>query len=188
MTPEEDLGAERPRAVTVIGRLWLVVAVLLMGKALVNLSVWTVLKPDLPTFIRDAMAQTPQFRFLRPLLVHLTAVMLLQVLWWIFVGVAAFALLRLRPWARVAIQGVCCFLLVYSLGFEILWAAVWPTLPARSAGAVALGASYRTLMLVAGLTAATAVSAGLVWMIVLLRGPGVRAAFKDAQAGSNPAG
>ena len=177
MTPEEEEGAERPRAVTVIGRLWLVVAVLLLGKALVNLAIWTVLKPDAPSFIRDALAQTPRFRLLQPLFAHLTVVMLLQALWWAFVGVAAFALLRLRPWARVTIQGVCWLVLVYSMAFEIFWAAVWPTLPAGSAGAMPLGASYRTVALIAGLTVGAAGCAGLIWMIVLLRGPRVRAAF-----------
>jgi hypothetical protein len=177
MTPEEEEGAERPRAVTVIGRLWLIVAVLLLGKALVNLAVWTVLKPDAPSFIKDALAQTPRFRLVRPLFAHLTTVMMTQALWWIFVGIAAFALLGLRPWARVAIQWVCYFLLVYSVAFEIFWAAVWPTLPAGSAGAMTLEASYRTVALVAGLTVGAAAAAGLIWMIVLLRGPRVRAAF-----------
>lgn len=177
MTPEEEESAERPRAVTVIGRLWLVVAVLLLVKALVNLAVWTVLKPDAPSFFKDVLAQTPRFRLVRTLFAHLTTVMMLQALWWIFVGIAAFALLRLRPWARVAIQGICCFLLVYSVAFEIFWAAVWPTLAAGSAGAMALGASYRTVALVAGLTVGAAVAAGLIWMIVLLRQPRVRAAF-----------
>jgi len=181
MLPDEQDGAERPRAVTIIGRLWLVVAIVLLGKALVNLAVWTVLKPDAPSFIRDAMAQTPRFRLVQPLFAHLTAVMMLQALWWIFVGVAAFALLRLRPWARVAIQGVCCFLLVYSVAFEIFWAAIWPTLPAGSAGAMALGASYRMVALVAGLTVGAAAAAGLIWMIVLLRGPSVRAAFGNSR-------
>lgn len=174
MTPDEEEGAERPRAVTVIGRLWLVVAVLLLGKALVNLAVWTVLKPDAPSFIKDALAQTPRFQ---PLFAHLTTVMMIQALWWIFVGIAAFALLRLRPWARVAIQWVCCFLLVYSVAFEIFWAAVWPNLPAGNAGAMTLEASYRTVGLVAGLAVGAAAATGLIWMIVLLRGPSVRAAF-----------
>ena len=178
MTPEEAEGAERPRAVTVIGRLWLVLAVLLLGKALVNLAVWTVIKPDAPNLIRDALTNAPMLSFMRPLLSHITAVITVQALWWIFVGIAAFALLRLRPWARVAIQGVCGFLLFYSVAFEILWAVVWPTLPSRSAAAAPFGASYRTVALVAGVTVGVAAAAGLIWMIVLLRGPRVRAAFE----------
>ncbi len=177
MTSEEGEGTERPRPVTIIGRLWLVLAVVFLCKAVVNLAIWTVLKPDAPGLIGEALANAPPLSFMRPLLSHITAVMTVQALWWIFVGVAAFALLRLRPWARLAMQGVCGFLLVYFLGFEIFLAAVWPNLPARSAGALALGASYRSLALVAGLTACAAVCAGLIWMIVLLRGPGVRDAF-----------
>jgi hypothetical protein len=177
MLPEEEEGAGRPRPVTIIGRLWLVLAVLFLCKAIVNLAVWKVLQPDAPSLIGDALAEAPKLRVVRPLLTHITAVMTVQALWWIFVGVAAFGLLRLRPWARVAIQGVCCFLLVYATGFEVFWAVIWPTLPAQNASAIAFGTSYRTLALVGGLTVCAAVSAGLIWIIILLRGPRVRAAF-----------
>jgi len=185
MTAEEADGAERPRAVTIIGRLWLILAVLLFCKAVVNLAVWKVLQPDAPSLVRDALANAPKLSFLRPLLSHITAVMTVQALWWVFVGVAAVGLLRLRPWARVAMQGVCGFLLVYFLGIEMFWALVWPNLPSGNARGVALGASSRAVALVAGLTVCAAASAGLIWMIVLLRGPRVRAAFaaEPAKAG-----
>ena len=186
--PEPEEGAGRPRAVTVIGRLWLVVAVLSFCKALVNLAVWKVLQPDAPSLFGDVVAQSQRFWLLRPLFAHLTTLMTAQALWWAAVGVSAFALLRLRLWARVAIQGVCWALLVYAAGFEVFWAVVWPTLPARGAGAVAFGASYRTLAQVGGLTACAAVSAGLIWMIVLLRRPRVRAAFRAGQVDSAPVG
>jgi hypothetical protein len=188
MSPEEQEGAGRPKAVTIIGRLWLVLAVLLLCKALVNMAIWKVLQPEAPSFIGDALAQTASFRFMRPLLTHITAVITAQALWWTFVGVAAFGLLRLRPWARVAIQGVCGFLLVYATGFEVFWAVVWPTLPVRRATVVALGTSYQTLALVAGLTVCAAMSAGLIWMIVLLRGSKVRAAFRNGRVDSGPVG
>ena len=183
MTAEEEEGAGRPRPVTIIGRLWLVLAVLFLCKALVNLAIWRVLQPDAPSLIGDAMAAAPRLWFMRPLLSHIAAVMTVQALWWVFVGLAAFGLLRLRPWARVAIQGVCGFLLVYAMGFEVFWAVVWPTLPVRRAGAIAFGTSYRTLALLAGLTLCAAISAGLIWMIVLLRGPRVRAAFREPARG-----
>jgi hypothetical protein len=187
MSPEEQEGAGRPKAVTIIGRLWLVVAVLLLCKALVNLAIWKVLQPEAPSFIGDALAQTSSFQFMRPLLTHITAVITAQALWWTFVGIAAFGLLRLRRWARVAIQAVCGCLLVYATGFEVFWAVIWPTLPVpRRASALAFGTSYQTLALVAGLTVCLAMSAGLVWMIVLLRGPRVRAAFRTGQVDSGP--
>jgi branched-subunit amino acid transport protein len=177
MTPGEEDGAERPRAVTIIGRLWLVLAVLLFCKAVVNFAVWKALQPDVPSLIGDALANSPKLPFMKPLLSHITAVMTAQALWWVFVGVAAVGLLRLWPWARVAMQGICGFLLVYFLGLEMFWALVWPNLPSGSARGVALGASSRLAALVAGLIVCAAASAGLIWMIVLLRRPRVRAAF-----------
>ena len=187
MTPEKDEGEERPKPVTIIGRLWLVLAVLLFCKAVVNLAIWKVLQPDAPNLFGDALANTPKLWFMRPLLSHITAVVTMQALWWIFVGVAAFGLLRLRPWARVAMQGIGAVLLVYFLGFGMFWAVVWPNLPSRSVSALAPGTSYRTLALVGGLTVCAVVCAGLIWMIVLLRGPGVRAAFAAEPANSRRA-
>jgi hypothetical protein len=54
MLPEE--GAERPKAVTIIGRVWLVVAVLSLCRVLVNLAVWTVLQPDAPSLFGGLVA------------------------------------------------------------------------------------------------------------------------------------
>jgi hypothetical protein len=186
MLPEK--GPERPKAVTIIGRLWLVVAVFSLCKVLVNLAIWKVLQPDAPSLFGGVAAESPGQWLLRPLFGHLTMLMTAQALWWAAVGVSAFALLRLRPWARLAIQGVCCVLLVYAVGFGVFWGAVWPTLPARGAAITALGASYRTLALIGGLTVCAGVSAGLIAMIVLLRAPGVRAAFRAGQVNSEPVG
>jgi hypothetical protein len=43
--------SERPRAVTVIGRIWLVLAVLSVLRATGNLIVWAVLRPAVPSLI-----------------------------------------------------------------------------------------------------------------------------------------
>jgi hypothetical protein len=176
MPPEQNPGAERPRAVTIIGRLSLVVAVFCLCKNLVNLAIWKTLEPDAPSLFRNALAETP--RFLAPLLAHAEAVMTAQAFWWAFVVIAAIGLLRLRPWARVVFQGICWALLAYATLFGILWTTVWPMLPSRGASAPAAPTeSYRVIGLVFGLTASAAVAAGLISMIVLLRRPGIRAAF-----------
>jgi hypothetical protein len=176
MLPEQNIGTERPRAVTIIGRLSLVVAVFGLCKNLVNLAIWKTLEPDAPSLFRNALAETP--RFLHLLLAHAGALMTVQALWWAFVVIAAIGLLRLRPWARVAFQGICWAVLAYATLFGIFWTAVWPTLPARGASAPAAPAeSYRVIGLVFGLTTSAAVAAGLITMIALLRRPKVREAF-----------
>ena len=182
MPPEEDYGAERPKAVTIIGRLWLVVAVFYLGKALVNLAVWRVLEPDAATLFGDITGQLPKLWFLRPLLAHLTALMAAQALWWAFVGIAAFSLLRLRPWARVAMQGVCWTQLVYFAGFGTLWATVWPTQPVSGESAPAFSAiSNRTVVFIGGLAVFAVAATGLITVIVLLRTPKVREAFERSR-------
>ena len=46
--PEES---PRPKAVTVIGWLWLVLGVLFLFRTLVNMVIWRMLKPDLLGFL-----------------------------------------------------------------------------------------------------------------------------------------
>jgi hypothetical protein len=178
MLPEE--GPERPKTVTIIGRVWLVVAVLSLCRVLVNLAVWKVLQPDAPSLFGGIVAQSPRHWLLRPLFEHLTALMAVQAVWWAAVGLSAVQLLRLRPWARAAIQGVCGVLLLYAALFAVFWAKLWLTMPARgAASAPAPGAhQYRTFALAGGLALCAAIATGLVAMIVSLRSAAVRFAFR----------
>ena len=182
MLPEEDESGGRPRAVTVIGWLWVIVALFSIAKALVNLVVWKVLEPAAPSLFGDVAARAPQIPFLRPLLAHLTLVVSAQALWWTAVGVAAFGLLRLRPWARVTIQGVCWALLAYVAAFAAFWATVWPRLPARGAFSASSATSFRAGEFVGGFVALVIVGAALITMIVLLRSSRVREAFARSPA------
>jgi hypothetical protein len=175
MLPEE--GPERPKAVTIIGRVWLVVAVLSLCRVLVNLAVWKALQPETSGLFGGIVAQSPRHWLLRPLFEHLTALMAAQALWWLAVGISAVQLLRLRSWARPAIQGVCWMLLAYAAAFGVFWTRLWITMPAQSAAAAPGVYPYRTIALAGGLAACAAVAAGLVAMIVSLRSAEVRLAF-----------
>lgn len=179
MLPEEEEGAPRPKAVTIIGRLWLVLAVYFLGKDLVNLAIWKVLQPDAPSIFGSFGIQEPRLRLLRPLFAHMTAFLTAQAVWWAVVGVAAFALLRLRPWARVAVQGVSWVLLAYGAALGLFWVL----LPGRGVGVPAL--SHQALGLVS--LVAVLAAAGLITMIVLLRAPRVREAFERGRQNSNRA-
>jgi hypothetical protein len=180
-------GAERPKAVTIIGRVWLVVAVLYLCRALVNLAVWMVLQPDAPSLFGELVAQSPRNWLLRPRFEHLTALMTAQALWWAAVGFSAFLFLRLRPWARVAIQGACWALLLYAALFAVFWAQLWLTMPPPGAAPAPGAYQHRTLALIGGLAVCAAIATGLVTMIVSLRSAAVRFAFRR-QADTRPAG
>lgn len=168
MLPEEDV--ERPKAVTVIGWIWLVLAVLWLFRSLVNLVVWKVIQPAAPTLFGVVGTRSPQTWFLRPLFEHLTMVMTLQAIISFAVGVSAWQFLRLRPWARVAVQTVCWIVIAYVTAFAILWTMVWT----RAAGEPE---TLPTSGFVAGLVICLALAAGPAVMISLLRSSRVRDAF-----------
>src|ERR1700693_181055 len=132
-------------------------------------------------------AQSSRHWLLRPLFEHMTALMSAQALWWAAVGLSAVQLLRLRPWARSAIQGACWVLLLYAALFALFWAELWLTIPAQVAAPAPGAYQYRTFAFAGGLAVCAAVATGLVAMIVSLRGAAVRSAFRR-QPDLRPAG
>lgn len=184
MAAEVESEPERPRAVTIIGWVWVVVAVVSLCRALVNLAVWSVLEPAAPSLFGNVLSQTPNLWLVRPLLDHMKLMMSLQAVWWIAVGVSAFGLLRLRPWARVAMQGVAWALLAYTLLFAIFWLTIFRAIPGPGAGGPQFsGSAHRTLILVGGLAACALIAAALVTMIRPLRSAAVRQAFRREERG-----
>lgn len=173
MTTEPN--PERPRAVTIIGRTWLALAVILAAKSLLDIVVWKVLQPAVP-FLVQLGGQAPPSRIFDPLLAHLTEIKLVQALAWVAVGVVAFCFLRLRRWARVAVQAICWIGLAYVSCVGVVWAAAYSRIPAGVANSSAPPA-HRTFLLLGGLLVCAVLIAGLVAMIIRLRSADVRRAF-----------
>jgi hypothetical protein len=164
----------RPRAVTVIGWLWLVAAVFFLLRAVVNLVVWKILQPDMPSLLAfDGRAAT-QLQFLRPVFDHLTAIQTAETILSAAVIVLAIELLRLREWARVGVQAVCWLVLAYVAAFGSFWFWLWRRIVAAPDSP---GTSLGTIGLIAGLAVCLAVAAGLALMIAFLRSSEVREAF-----------
>jgi len=107
----------RPRVVTVIGRTWLVAATLLFLTALVDVIVWIVLKPAMPTILGYAAQKAPGMRFLAPYFEHYTLVKTIEVFFGAAAAVSAFYFLRMRAWARAALEAASWFYLVYLVAF-----------------------------------------------------------------------
>jgi hypothetical protein len=167
----------RPRTVTVIGWLWLVLGVLFFARAIVNMVVWKILQPDMPGFLA-AFGEVPaeQQRLLRPLFEHLTALQIGEAIVSAAVIVAAIGLLRLRPWARTGIQAVCWIVLIWVAAFGAFWVWLWGSVVAAVPPSHA--SSFGRIGLIAGLAVCLAVAAGLAVMIVLLASSRVREAFR----------
>jgi hypothetical protein len=177
--PEES----RPKAVTVIGWLWVVLGVLFLLRALVNMILWKILKPDMLGFLETFAGVPPaQQRFLRPLFEHLGALQTIEATLSAAVIVIAFRLLRLRPWARVGMQVVCWLVLAAVAAFGAFW--VWLCRSVAAAVPSSAASSFERFGLVAGLAFCLAVAAGLAVMIALLSSSRVREAFRHTPPAS----
>ena len=174
---------ERPPLVTWIGSVWLVASVLLALRAVVNLAVFLVLSPTIPTLVQTFGGRSAErLPLLQPLLRHFPEIQIAQIAGWAFVAIASVAFLRLRPWGRRALRVVCWLNLAYVVCFTALWATIlWR---AESAGAPQPKA-VRTLIV--GLAILAAIAAGLVAMIVRLGSARVRSAFGDRSKSATPA-
>lgn len=178
--------AERPRAVGVIGWTALVLSVIFGAKALIDIAIWKVMGPALPAVLGMAAERPAEPPFFRWFLAHLTEIKLAQAGLWLIIGITAVSLLRLRPWARVAMQAVGWLILVYFGGALCVWVTAWT----RAAGdhtAPQLSQSSRLGVLVGGVSVGATLAAFVVATIVALNRPGVRRAFNLAEDGEGNA-
>lgn len=175
---------DRPKAVTVIGWIWLVVGGLYSLRIVVDLVMWKALQPAAPALLREVERQDPELRFLRPMFEHLTAIKIAQLVAGVSVVFLAYELLRLRPRARVGIQVACWIVLCYVLAFAALWIRIWTRALALNPGDPRFAGSHGLMALALGLGVSAALATGLIVMIVLLRSSEIRHAFArpDAQA------
>ena len=181
---EQAEEPDRPKAVTIIGWVWIVLAVIFLLKALTNLIAWAILHSASPGLLRQAEGQLAQTPFLVPVARHAGALFAGQALLWAVVGVCAWNLLRLRRWARVATQAVCWLNLVYVATFLVFWAKLWPKMAAEDPS---ITESHRSLALFGGIGACILLGAALGVMLRFLRSTGVRTAFAKPPSESPPA-
>ena len=165
--------SQRPRAVTLIGRIWLVLAVLSLLRSVGNLIFWTVLRPAMPSLVEALNDKDPRTLFLGPILAHFVSLNVTLAVLSLAVGVCAWQLLRMRSWARPVIQAISVLALVYVVCLGLLWALAWMRVPAESAWR----APNHGLLLAAGLALSLLFAAGFASMITSLQSRRVREAF-----------
>lgn len=163
-----------------IGWVWIVLAVVLMLKALVNLLTVTVLRTTAPTLLQAMSERLANGPFSRWLIQNAGVVFVAQAFSWLLVGLCAWSFLRLRPWARVAMQVICCLGLCYGWALAVLWIKLWQKTGLASAGAE-LTEARRSVALFAGLAVWILFGAVLAVWLGLLRSSRVRGAFTPAR-------
>jgi len=171
----EAPASPRPRAVTVVGWIWLVLALIRLANGLLGFFIWRFGRLDegIPFVPIEALKSAHAFG-LEWTLRHGAAIFAFQIVVASAVAYSAFALLQMKPWARIAIIVVACLGILLTVGISVFVAVATMAL-AREASAGAMQAR------VAGLSAAVVITlVGLLLFggtIYLLRRREVRAAF-----------
>lgn len=170
---------ERPRTVSLIGWGWLIFGSLLFLRSLLDLVIWKVLAPATPSLVAFLDEHEPQNQLVRPLFESLATIKIGEAVFAALVVLIASQFLRLRPWARRALQAACGVVLLYVLAFAAFWSWLWPRVAAERARHPDVPHGLSTLGLVAGLVICLALAAFLGKMIVVMSSARVRAAFDE---------
>ncbi len=175
--PPQGAGEERPKAVTVIGVAWLIFGGFRILGGLFGLIMWKVGgMQDL--FNRpNAFSGLVPMRILRTVFRQFGVEVTVQMLVGLVVVFCAVGLLRLRPWARPAIEVFCWLGLTFVVCFSILWSFLWTKAIGEAANTPP---SLRPLALGITLLLTGGVALAFVAMIRALRRPDVRAVFRLA--------
>lgn len=168
--------SERPKAVTVIGWVFLVASLLYVLRSALNLIILEILQATAPELLlRLAVLSRPWVP--EWLLRNTGAIYAGQVAFSIAVAYCAWGFLALKPWARRFLQVICLVLLAFDAGFAVFWLGLWTGAGGGRVAALPSTASRHGQILYSGLLvlATWAVLLGLA--LFFLQSAAVRGAF-----------
>jgi len=141
---------ERPRTVTILGWAFLVVAVLAFLRSAINLLILAVLESQASELLArlNAVARpwAPDW-----VLHHADAIYACQAALALLVGVSAWGLLALKPWARLALESLSWVLLSLDAAFAAIWIRIWTGGRVPVSPGLPSAASHHTQILYLGL-------------------------------------
>jgi len=180
----DAIPRERPRAVTVVGWIWLVAATFRFLNGILGLAVWKVggLDRGLPFLaLRSGM---PKVRILGLDLMmrHAAGILVLQVVLAAVLGYAAFELLRQKPWARRIVETASWLGIAVMAG---VGAFVYASTAQVALESPEAASEIRAAGIAAGIFVALLGAVFFGGTIFLLRRPDVRRAF-EAPASVDP--
>jgi hypothetical protein len=180
MTLESEVT--RPKAVSVIGWIWLIFGGYLFFRGLLDIVIWKVIGPALPALTRALREQAADAPAVSVLFQHTSWISAAKVVFGAFAFLSAWGLLLVRPFARRTMQVVAWLQLLYSACFAVFWSWLWPKVAASRAGEPTWRSDYGSLGLVLGLGVCALLVAAMVWQIAALRTARVRAAFDSPRS------
>jgi hypothetical protein len=160
----------RPEAVRVIGWLWLGLGALMVLSGTMGYLAHSFVMPPGRKLPPTPEEFGPVISFVFK---YFAEFAVLQVCFALFIVLSAVAFLRLRSWARWALQLVTWTALLYVVGFGILWLSTWFQL-AGSPSAFGLPSVFRAFGMVMGIVVTASFAVPLVIMLRYLGSEAVR--------------
>jgi hypothetical protein len=179
VTAVDDIQKKRPTAITVIAWIFIVGAILMIVSSSIGFLAFTVIKQRVGEMPPIAQVLPHQFRIMNIIYRNFGILALLQVTLAIFVLIASIQFLRLRKWARSALEIISWLGLVYVVGFSIFWVVSWIGITSglpSALGSPAPSPLFSIFGAIIGACVAVAWSVPLVVIIMFLRGKMIREA------------
>lgn len=171
---------KRPTSVTVIGWMFIASTILMILSGGMGFAAFTFMKQTaggVPPLSEDIPGQ---LRVIEIVFQYFELIAVVQVAFAIFILIASIQFLRLRRWARTALEVVSWLGLVYMVGFGIVWVASWIGITSSiplTEGTPGPSPLFNIVSVVMGSLVAVCWAVPLVVIIVFLRGKTVRGAL-----------
>lgn len=176
-----DLVVKRPTGITITAWLWIVMGSLMIFSAVMGGFAYTMMgNMSLPPSSSSEMPAG--FAVMNSIFQYFGVLLLLQGTVAVVAVWAGVSLLRLRQWARTAIEVLSWIAFLYTVGFGFFWVYMWVSMTGQvPAGSAPVNVdSFQVMGAVMGVIV-TAVFAVPLWiMIRYLRGAEARSAITNA--------
>jgi hypothetical protein len=172
-------AAKKPTSVTVIGWIFIVVSGLMLLSGAMGLVSFSLMKKmsggEFPPMVEGMPGAFKASAFMFK---HFGLIAFLQIL---FAGFSLFAgiqFLRLRSWARTALEVIAWLGLTYIIGFGIFWIISWVSITSAipAEGAAAPPAAFNIIGAIMGAVVIAIFAVPAIVIIIFLRKPEVRRA------------
>ena len=179
---ESQSDAKKHTSVKVIGWIFIVIAGLMIFSGAMGYIAYTSMQ-KMSGGVPPASAGMPNsFQLMAIVFQHIELLTTVQVTFGVFIIFAGIYFLKLRPWARAALEVVSWLGLVYVLGFGIFALVSWISMSAKmpaSPGAQGAPLMFNIMGMVTGLIVMAVWAVPIVVIIKFLRGSTIRDVFKQ---------
>jgi hypothetical protein len=176
---------DRPTSVTIIGWIFIGVAGLIILSGAMGFMTFTFMKQtEEKNYLPMPEGLPGHFKVMWGIFRYFDTLAILQILFALFIIITCIQFLKLRAWARAALEGISWLGLVFVAGFGIFWIISW--ISATSGIAVAESTAgppsiFGLIGIVMGVTIMAIWAVPLVVIIKFLRGIHIREAVTQVR-------